>query len=86
MVFIHPTILRNQAVASRYSVNKYNYIRGKQFEMHGEGLPLLIGSEGPSLPDINEFLELPPPFEEDMTAPSSGDLSAPKSFAEDVDG
>ena len=86
MVFIHPTILRNQEVASRYSVNKYNYIRGKQFEMHSDGIPLLIGSEGPSLPDINEFLELPPPFEEDITAPSSGDLSAPRSFAEDVDG
>lgn len=86
MVFIHPAILSDPGVASRYSVNKYNFIRGKQYEMHGTGVPMLPGNTGPSLPDINEFLELPPPFEGNLPAPASGDLSAPKSFVEDDDG
>ncbi len=86
MVFIHPTILRDPTVASRYSVNKYNYIRGKQLEMHGDGVPMLPGHIGPSLPEISEFLELPPPYQEDLSAPSPGSLSAPKSYVEDFDG
>ncbi|MEE9422472.1 MAG: type II secretion system secretin GspD [Gammaproteobacteria bacterium] len=86
MVFIHPTILRDADVSTRYSVNKYNYIRGKEFEMHGDGVPLMPGNKGPRLPEINQFLELPPPYQGDVSMPSSGDLSAPKSYVEDLDG
>jgi general secretion pathway protein D len=86
MIFIHPTILRDAATSARYSVNKYNYIRGKEIEMHGDGVPLMPGHKGPRLPEIDEFLELPPPYQGDVSMPSSGDLSAPKSYVEDVDG
>ena len=87
MVFIHPVILRDQPLANRYSVGKYNYIRGKQFEMHEKGVPLMPGNPGPHLPDINEFLELPPPFK-GSTAPAAttDSLVAPSAYSEDDDG
>lgn len=64
MVFIHPVILRESATADRYTSSKYNFIRGEQFDMHGRGVPLFPGERGPNLPQMDELLELPPPFEE----------------------
>jgi len=86
MVFIHPVILRDQALANRYSAGKYNFIRGKQFDMHKDGVPLMMNTPGPRLPEIEKFLELPPPYQENVPSPSSEDLSAPESFVEEVDG
>lgn len=64
MVFLHPTIMRDEQIANRYSAHKYNIIRGKEFRAHPEDVPLLPGQRGPRLPPMEELLELPPPFEE----------------------
>jgi general secretion pathway protein D len=63
MVFIHPTIIRDQTTADRYTATKYNFIRAEQFEAHKEGVPLMPDAVPPRLPEMQELIELPPPFE-----------------------
>jgi len=77
MVFIHPTILRDAGTADRYTSSKYNFIRGQQFETHGgEGLPLMPEEVGPQLPQLQELLELPPPFEATPAGAATGDTAS----------
>jgi len=75
MVFIHPTILRDMETADRYTSSKYNYVRGQQLEIHKEGVPLMPGAVGPSLPPYDELLELPPPYEDVAADPSAKDAA-----------
>ncbi len=63
MVFLHPTIIRDNETADRHSSAKYNYIRAMQLEKDNEGVPLMSGKGAPHLPVLEEILELPPPFE-----------------------
>jgi len=63
MVFLHPTILRDNETADSYSNAKYNYIRALQLEKDNEGVPLMSGKGAPHMPGVDELLELPPPFE-----------------------
>ena len=63
MVFLHPTILRDNQTADRYTNAKYTYIRAMQLEKDNEGVPLMSGKGAPHLPTIEKLLELPPPFE-----------------------
>jgi len=73
MVFIHPTILRDAGTADRYTSSKYNFIRGQQFETHGgEALPLMPEEVAPQLPEMQELLELPPPFEATPAGAATG--------------
>jgi general secretion pathway protein D len=62
MVFLHPTILRDNETADRHSVEKYNYIRAMQLEKDNEGVPLMSGKGAPHMLSTDELLELPPPF------------------------
>jgi len=64
MVFIHPVILRTAKSGSQYAGRKYNFIRAKQLEAKAEGVHLISDEEAPVLKPLDEFLELPPPFEE----------------------
>jgi hypothetical protein len=55
---------------------KYNYLRSKQLEMKNEGLTLLDDEETPLIPEMEEFLRLPPPYEQsaqrlELSAPGS---------------
>lgn len=81
MVFIRPTILRDEEATSRYTAGKYNILRAKQFEMHNEKVPLIPGARMPRLPKFNELLELPPPFED-----SGDDKPATEANGHDQDG
>ena len=63
MVFIHPTILRDQETADRYTASKYNYIRAQEADAFKEGIFMTPEIPAPMLPDMRELLELPPPFE-----------------------
>ena len=63
MVFIHPTILRDQETADRYTASKYNYIRAQEAAAFKEGVFMTPEIPAPMLPDMRELLELPPPFE-----------------------
>lgn len=76
MVFLHPVILNEAAVASSYTAEKYNMIRAKKFEMHGQGIEFLPDEFAPNMPELNELLELPPPYR-DPTAPALPDADVP---------
>lgn len=63
MVFIRPVIMRDAAVTTRMTAGKYNYIRGQQITARERGVGLMDDKEAPVLPTLQEFVELPPPFE-----------------------
>ncbi|MCW8109051.1 type II secretion system secretin GspD [Alteromonas ponticola] len=64
MVFIKPTIVRDGVTMNEISHRKYNYIRAQQLKRQQEGIPLMYDKEGPSMPEWNDALTLPPTFEE----------------------
>ena len=81
MVFIHPRIIRDSAQGSAIASEKYNYMRAQQLRIREEGVRLMSNDASPLLPEMEEFLQLPPPFEEQATlsAPpvvESGDVSS----------
>lgn len=64
MVFIRPTIVRDGVTMNEISHRKYNYIRAEQLKRQSQGIPLMPFTEGPSLPEWDDKLSLPPTFEE----------------------
>ena len=64
MVFIRPTIVRDGVTMNEISHRKYNYIRAQQLKRQAEGIPLMPFQQGPSLPEWDDKLSLPPSFEE----------------------
>ena len=77
MVFIRPAILRDEKSSDRHTAHKYNILRARQFELHDDRVPLIPGESMPRLPEFDEFIELPPPFEHSGNDRPSGDASAP---------
>ena len=75
MVFLHPTILRDNETADRYTNAKYTYIRAMQLEKDNEGVPLMSGKGAPHMPPIEKLLELPPAFEAPPAATAAGQAS-----------
>ena len=74
MVFIHPTILRDQNTADRYTASKYNFIRAQEAEAANwkDGV-FMNPLPPPQLPEMEKLLELPPPFEASpQAAPAAG--------------
>ncbi|MEE9343739.1 MAG: type II secretion system secretin GspD [Gammaproteobacteria bacterium] len=63
MVFIHPTILRDRAVANRLSSRKYNMMRGRQIESFSKDISLIPGETGPQLPPLENIDNLPAALE-----------------------
>ncbi len=64
MVFIRPTIIRDGITSNKISLRKYNYIRAQQLKRQADGIPLMPYTEGPSLPEWNDAMTLPPSFDE----------------------
>jgi general secretion pathway protein D len=64
MVFIRPTIIRDGVTMNEISHKKYQYIRAQQLKRQSQGNPLMPNTEGPSLPEWDDKLSLPPSFEE----------------------
>ena len=64
MVFIRPTIIRDGVTMNEISQKKYQYIRAQQLKRQSQGIPLMPFTEGPSLPDWDNSLSLPPSYEE----------------------
>ncbi len=64
MVFIRPTIIRDGVTMNSISHKKYNFIRAEQLKRQAEGIPLMPFTDGPSLPEWNDALALPPSFED----------------------
>ncbi|WP_455374629.1 type II secretion system protein GspD, partial [Kaarinaea lacus] len=64
MVFLRPVILRDANRAVALTNSKYKYIRDLQAGRQEAGVSLLPDETVPELPDIENFLELPPPYEQ----------------------
>ncbi|WP_299077845.1 type II secretion system secretin GspD [uncultured Paraglaciecola sp.] len=64
MVFIRPTIIRDGVTMNKISQSKYQYIRAEQLKRQAQGIPLMPFTEGPSLPEWDESLSLPPSFDD----------------------
>ncbi|MCP3668356.1 MAG: type II secretion system secretin GspD, partial [Gammaproteobacteria bacterium] len=65
MVFIRPTIVRDEASIANLTSRKYNYIRARQLERKADGINLMSDDETmPLLPTFDEALALPPSFDE----------------------
>ncbi len=77
MVFIRPAILRDNRSTDRHTAGKYNILRARQFQLHDDRVPLIPGEPMPRLPEFEEFIELPPPFERSGDNKPSGDMSGP---------
>jgi len=59
MVFIHPVILRDEAVTNFYTSNKYNSIRAMQLDNDADGINLIPDQHHPSLQSLEEFSAKP---------------------------
>jgi general secretion pathway protein D len=64
MVFLHPTILKDKKTMRAITGEKYNYLRAKQMAIKEEGIQLLDDELAPVLPEMDDFIRLPPPYEE----------------------
>jgi general secretion pathway protein D len=64
MVFLHPTIMKDKKTMQALTSEKYNFLRSKQIQMKKEGLRLIDDELTPMLPEMSEFLRLPPPYED----------------------
>src|ERR1700722_12193638 len=56
LVFLRPTILRDQSAAEAISGSKYNEIRDEQKSLHGGKIMLLLGEKQPSIPEIPSII------------------------------
>ncbi|MFO7592800.1 MAG: type II secretion system secretin GspD [Pseudomonadota bacterium] len=75
MVFLHPRILRTGVHSNALSSGKYSYIRASQLASREAGVRLMRDDVMPLLPEMEDFLELPPPYGEE--AEETSDLAEP---------
>ena len=71
MIFIHPQIMKDDAMVKSLTNEKYNYIRSKQLAVRENGVSLMDDEVSPLLPEMKEFLTLPPKYEETVEADDS---------------
>jgi len=68
MVFIHPQIMKDDAMLRSLTNEKYNFIRAKQLAIRERGVKLLDDEQSPLLPEFKEFLTLPPAYDDSTEA------------------
>ncbi len=78
MIFIHPTILKDNKTMMAFTSEKYNYIRSKQMKMKEEGVRLMDDDVAPILEEMEDFIRLPPAYEDSV---QRMELSAPGGVA-----
>ncbi len=66
MIFIHPTVLKDDEELRELSSAKYSYIRAQQIEQANRGISLMPEEDSEVLPTYDEALVLPPTYEEYM--------------------
>ena len=83
MVFIHPVILRDSAVAEASTSSKYNYFRALQLKEGKDGVNLMPNERAPLLPKWGDTKALgqpplePPPESEPKKETQNGSKSLP---------
>jgi general secretion pathway protein D len=75
LVFLRPTILRDQSATEAISVSKYNEIRNEQKSLNGGKITLLPGEKQPSIPAIPPG-HTPPPSIPAPTEPQTDSAPA----------
>jgi general secretion pathway protein D len=65
MLFLQPSILRDEASASAITSRKYNFMRAQQIRQRERGIPLMPDAVTPVLPKLERPI-LPPPFETEV--------------------
>jgi general secretion pathway protein D len=63
LIFLRPQIMRSSQKMLNLVNQKYNHIRTRQQALRKKGIALLPDEESPLLPEFNDYLALPPPFE-----------------------
>ncbi|WP_337841693.1 type II secretion system secretin GspD [Rheinheimera sp.] len=64
MVFIKPTIMRDDALVNEISQRKYNYVRAAQLAQGEKGIKLMSDTDTPAMPEFDSTLIIPPSFDE----------------------
>ena len=82
MVFIHPQIMKDDAVLQSLTNEKYDYIRARQLSIRERGVKLLDDDQSPLLPEMEDFLTLPAEYNESMES-DSGITMPPMNKLED---
>ena len=72
MVFIHPTVLKDDQEIRELSSAKYSYMRAEQLKKAANGIPLMPEENSTVLPTYDEALVLPPSFEEYLEQEGEG--------------
>jgi general secretion pathway protein D len=76
MIFIRPTIMRDDGLLSEVSQRKYNYVRAQQLAQGDKGIHLMPGAETPAMPEFDETLIIPPTFDEYLQKKQAQDKEA----------
>ncbi|MBU0912987.1 MAG: type II secretion system secretin GspD [Gammaproteobacteria bacterium] len=76
MIFIKPTIMRDDGLLSEVSQRKYNYVRAQQLAQGEKGIHLMPGAETPAMPEFDETLIIPPTFDEYLQKKEAQDKEA----------
>jgi general secretion pathway protein D len=76
MIFIKPTIMRDDGLLSEVSQRKYNYVRAQQLAQCEKGIHLMPGAETPAMPEFDETLIIPPTFDEYLQKKEAQDKGA----------
>ena len=82
MVFLHPTIVKDNSTMLSLTGEKYNYLRTKQLKMREQGLRLMSDDSIPVMQDMQDYIKLPPPYEQSM---QRMELSSPDAMAPPAD-
>ena len=69
-IFLHPRIIRDGKQGMAISSRKYNLLRAQQIHSE-ELLSGLLDTDVPTVPELADFLELPPPYDEATGAATS---------------
>lgn len=64
MVFIHPSIMKDEKTIRALTGEKYNFIRAEQLKVRERGVNLMADDVSPLIPELNEYLKLPPTYED----------------------
>jgi general secretion pathway protein D len=64
MVFLHPTIMKDEKSIRAMTTEKYNFIRAQQAGVREKGVKLMSDEVSPILPELQELLKLPPAYED----------------------
>ncbi|HFD92621.1 MAG TPA: type II secretion system protein GspD [Gammaproteobacteria bacterium] len=77
MVFIHPTIIRDEGIAQNVTRAKYNWMRSRQQEVQDKDHLFIDDDEVPVMPSLDNYLSVPPSFIRPVDEPNGGTDAQP---------